>query len=96
VWVVECIISLVTIELALAVYCACVTGVMVLGFFAAKKRLRTLLFCVRSCRMAGWLAGWRVDAIARACAHMHAWRARTADGLTDTCGVRWHSTFWAS
>jgi hypothetical protein len=52
VWVVECIISLVTIEFVLAIYCACVTGVMLLGFYAAWKHLRPLLFCVRdrACR----------------------------------------------
>lgn len=52
VWVVECIISLVTIEFVLAIYCACVTGVMLLGFYAAWKHLRHLLFCVRdrACR----------------------------------------------
>ncbi|ELR17594.1 uncharacterized protein ACA1_063580 [Acanthamoeba castellanii str. Neff] len=45
VWVVECIISLVTVEFVLAIYCACVTGVMLLGFYAAWKHLRPLLFC---------------------------------------------------
>lgn len=55
VWVVECIIALATIEFVLAIYCACVVAVMVLGFFAAKKHLRPLLFCVRAaCRSLRW------------------------------------------